>query len=388
MRNMTRYLYEYEQEYNQARSTEIRENCLQRESLERQISGLQKKLERAEKHETELELRQLQEQLEETPELKPVRFFADDCSSEALTSLMAANGGVFSVISTEGGIFDIMAGRYSNKVNIDIWLKGHCGDTIYVDRMTRDPECILHPALSAILSIQPSVLDEIMSNATMTGRGLIARFLYASPQSRIGGRTFRTQPIPPEVSAAYRNLIFRLMVLPTAEEPQTLYLSEKAFDLIGDYFQEHERFLAGEGQAISDWASKYIGAVLRIAGLLHGADMDAGDIEISISTMNRAIQIGKYFLAHSMYAYSMMGTDLSIQKAKFVMAKLKKKNSTIIKRSDLFQMCRGKFFKKTEEIFPTLELLEEHGYLRLEESERQSVGRPADVRIFVNPAVT
>ena len=69
-----------------------------------------------------------------------------------------------------------------------------------------------------------------------------------------------------------------------------------------------------------------------------------------------------------------------------VMAKLKKKNVSVIKRSELFQMCRGKFFKKTEEIFPTLELLESHGYLRLEEPERQSVGRPADVRIFVNPA--
>ena len=386
MRDMTKYLYEYEQEYNQARSAEIRENRLQRESLERQISGLQKKLERAENRETELELRQLQEQLEDTPELKPVRFFADDCSSEALTSLMAANGGVFSVISTESGIFDIMAGRYSNKANIDIWLKGHCGDAIYVDRMTRDPECILYPALSAILSIQPSVLDEIMSNTTMTGRGLIARFLYASPPSRIGGRTFRTPSVPPEISAAYRNLIFHLMALPITEEPQTLYLSEKAFDLMADYFQEHERFLAGEGQAISDWASKYIGAVIRIAGLLHGAEMDDGDNEISVSTMNRAIQIGKYFLAHSTYAYSMMGTDLSIQKAKFVMAKLKKKNITMIKRSDLFQMCRGKFFKKTEEIFPTLELLEGHGYLRMEEPERQAVGRPADVRIFVNPA--
>ncbi len=386
MRDMTKYLYEYEQEYNQARCSEIRENRQQRESLERQIAGIQKKLERAENRELELELRHLQGRLEDTPELKPVRFFADDCSSEALTSLMAANGGVFSVISTEGGIFDIMAGRYSNKANIDIWLKGHCGDAIYVDRMTRAPECILHPALSAILSIQPSVLDEIMSNTTMTGRGLIARFLYSSPPSRIGGRTFRTPSVSPEVSAAYRNLIFHLMALPITEEPQTLHLSEKAFDLMADYFQEHEKFLAGEGQAVSDWASKYIGAVLRIAGLLHGADMDDGDREISVSTMNQAIQIGKYFLAHSTYAYSMMGTDLSIQKAKFVMAKLKKKNISTIKRSDLFQMCRGKFFKKTEEIFPTLELLEGHGYLRLEEPERQSVGRPADVRIFVNPA--
>ena len=328
----------------------------------------------------ELELRQLQEQLEETPERKPVRFFADDCSSEALTSLMAANNGAFSVISTEGGIFDIMAGRYSNKSNIDVWLKGHCGDAIYVDRMTREAECIMHPALSAILSIQPSVLDEIMSNTTMTGRGLIARFLYASPPSRIGSRVFRTQPIPPEITAVYRSLIFRLMALPIAGNAQTVHLSEKAFDLMADYFQEHEKFLVGEGQAISDWASKYIGAVLRIAGLLHCADMEDDKTEVTASTMSKAIQIGKYFLAHSVYAYSMMGTDLSIQKAKFVLARLKKKNVSEIKRSELFQMCRGKFFKKTEEIFPTLELLEGHGYIRLEEPERQSVGRPADVK--------
>ena len=137
---------------------------------------------------------------------------------------------------------------------------------------------------------------------------------------------------------------------------------------------------------ISDWASTYIGAVLRIAGLLHCADMEDDKAEVTASTMSKAIQIGKYFLAHSTYAYSMMGTDLTIQKAKFVLAKLKKKNVSAIKRSELFQMCRGKFFKKTEEIFPTLELLEGHGYIRLEEPERQSVGRPADVKIIVNPA--
>ena len=83
----------------------------------------------------------------------------------------------------------------------------------------------------------------------------------------------------------------------------------------------------------------------------------------------------------------MMGRDLSIQKAKFVLAKLKKQSITEIKRSELFQMCRGKFFKKTEELFPTLELLENHGYLRMEEPQRQSAGRPADVRVFVNPDI-
>ena len=181
-------------------------------------------------------------------------------------------------------------------------------------------------------------------------------------------------------------MIFKLMSIQNLEI-QTLKLSDKASMVMADYFDEHERFLIGEGQAISDWASKYIGAVLRIAGLLHAVDMLDNENQISDKTISRAIQIGKYFLAHSSYAYSMMGTDLSIQKAKFVIAKLKKKGVEQIKRSELFQMCRGKFFKKTEEIFPTLELLEGHGYIRVEQPERQSAGRPADIRIFVNPVI-
>ena len=32
-------------------------------------------------------------------------------------------------------------------------------------------------------------------------------------------------------------------------------------------------------------------------------------------------------------------------------------------------------------------LLENHGYLRMEEPQRQSAGRPADVRVFVNPDI-
>ena len=178
MRDMTQFLCDYEREFNEGRQMEIRRNRQERESLERYISGLQEKLRHSTDQMLELELQHMEAQLEDMPVVKPVRFFADDCSSEALTNLLANNDGVLSVISTEGGIFDIMAGRYNNRVNIDVWLKGHCGDAIRVDLLGREPEYIPNPALSAILTIQPVVLDEIMSNATMAGRGLIARFLY------------------------------------------------------------------------------------------------------------------------------------------------------------------------------------------------------------------
>ncbi len=387
MKDMTKYISEYEADYNKQQETRIRENNQQREAIERKINGIKKKLENKNSEELELQLRDYEAQLEQLPELQPARFFADDCTSEALTSLIADNHGIFSVISTEGGIFDIIAGLYSGKgntSNIDVWLKGHCGDPIRVDRKGRKTEYIPKPALSAILSIQPSVLDEIMSNTTMSGRGLIARFLYSNPASRIGSRIFCTEPISPEIEQGYKNLIYQLMALEIPEEPKTLSVSRNATASIAEYFAEHEKYLIGEGQGISDWASKYIGSVLCIAGLLHLAQMQREDTEISEETMMNAITIGKYFLAHSMYAYSMMGTDISIQKARFVWGKIEKKKLKEIKRSDLFQMCRGKFFKETKELFPTLDLLAENGYLRLEEQPRLTAGRPADIRVIIN----
>lgn len=44
MRDMTEYLYECEQEYNKSRSDEVHANNLKRETLERQIVGIQKQL--------------------------------------------------------------------------------------------------------------------------------------------------------------------------------------------------------------------------------------------------------------------------------------------------------------------------------------------------------
>lgn len=175
------------------------------------------------------------------------------------------------------------------------------------------------------------------------------------------------------------------MDIPEGAEPETLVLSEKAEDLIADYFAEHEKFMIADGLFFSEWAAKYIGSVLRIAGLLHVADRESGN-EISVEIVQRAIEIGKYFLAHAAHAFSTMGFDLNITKAKFVWAKIRKSGKMEIKRSALFQVCRGKYFSKTEELFPILELLEEYGYLKIVAPEYQGVGRPPDVRILVNPA--
>lgn len=314
------------------------------------------------------------------------RLTADDCTPEALARLLAANHGMLAVISAEGGIFDTLAGRYSGKPNIDVWLKGHCGDPIRVDRIGREPEYIPQPTLTSVLAVQPSVLAEIMDNATMTGRGLVARFLFSLPPSSIGRRTFLSPSIPADVQEKYTASISRMLSI-AHSAPCTLHLSDAAIALVSTHFLEHEHYITGPGQYMADWAGKYIGSVLRIAGLLHAAEF-SNDCYISSNTMQRAIEIGQYFRAHAAYAYTTMGNDSEASKALYVWAKLIQSGTTEVKRSDLFQLCRGRFFKRAVDLSSSLELLETHGYIRTYSPPYNGYGRPPDIRIVPNPLAT
>jgi Protein of unknown function (DUF3987) len=115
------------------------------------------------------------------------RLFADDVTPEALGTLLADNGGRMAILSAEGGIFDVFAGRYSSVPNLDPLLKGHAGDTIRVDRKGRRPEFVRFPALTMVLAVQPEVLQTIGANRSFRGRGLLARkVLTAEPYGADG----------------------------------------------------------------------------------------------------------------------------------------------------------------------------------------------------------
>lgn len=68
------------------------------------------------------------------------RFITGDVTAEKLGVLMGENNERIAVLSAEGGgVFSNMAGRYSNdgRANIEIYLNGHTGDYIPIDRIGR-----------------------------------------------------------------------------------------------------------------------------------------------------------------------------------------------------------------------------------------------------------
>lgn len=328
------------------------------------------------------------EELESLAEVKPVRLTADDSSPEALTSLMADNDGAISVISAEGSIFDIIAGRYSNqKPNMDVFLKGHSGDRIRVDRKNRPAEYIETPSLTMLLAVQPSVLNEIMDNKTMAGRGLIARFLFSVPNSMIGNRAFRTEPVDPLLRKNYQDIVKFLLNIPKREHPNILKFGREALEEIEKYFFEIEKDLKDDYSPIKEWLSKNVGAVARISALLHLASGKIWDEDISAETVRNAIRIGRYFRSHAMFAYSMMDADDTVRKAEFVLSRIREKKIRLIGRRDLLRICRGKYFRVLDDFLPVLSLLEEYGYIVRRIVIPEKSNKPKEV-VEVNPCIS
>ena len=380
---MTAAIEDYEQKYNEGNKTAMRRNKQERESLQRDINRLTRQLEVKYDTLTELELQHTQDKLVELPEIKPLQIFTDDCTSESMIRLLKDNHGRMALISAEGGAFDNIVGRYTKKPNLDVWLKGICGDTIRVDRINREPDYIRNPALSMIISAQPGVLSELMQSSLLDGRGFLARLFYINIPSAAMPKSFRSAPIPATIREDYDHLIFHLLNL-SENEPITLHLAPEAINQMDELCHSVEAYLRNEHRDMREWGSKYIGLVLRTAGLLHIAADGAGDIQTEM--VENAIRIGSYAFHHALYAYSILGADETVEKALHVVTKLRKLSMTSISRSDLYQKCRGRFFRDAKEMEPALNLLEQHGYIWLDVPAYSGVGRPSVGTIYVNPA--
>lgn len=381
---MIRPVEEYEKEENSRRNAGIIESQMVLSRLEKEKRSL---VERASKGKaTEEEVRAKATEIAKYEPVKPLRLFVDDVTSEKLTSVLAENKGCAAVVSAEGGIFDIISGLYSRNVNIDVFLKGHSGDTIRVDRIGRASESIIHPALTMVLAVQPEVLNGLMSNNTFRGRGLTARFLYAMPKSTVGSRSFSTKPIPEGVRARYQALIETILSSDNEQEP--ISLDDGAREVLETLFNEVEGRLKGDLVEISDWAGKFVGAVLRISGILHvmkypkDSMFDAVDRE----TMEHAVIIGRYFLAHAKAAYSLMGADTVNKDARHLLSFIKRERLAEFSRRDAMRLCRS--FKTADSLQPVLNRLCEYGYIAVKPQEpAPGIGRrPSEVYV-TNPAV-
>ena len=284
---MTAPLQKYEKKYNDSLKEEIIKSSIEKAKLEKQKASYLN-------GSTTIKIEELTSQIANFKEVKKMRIFVDDITCQKLTSVMAENEGRISILSAEGGIFDIMDGRYnSNKPDIDIFLKGFSGDTIKIDRISRESEEIISPNLTLLIAMQPCILNNIINNSLFKNKGLIARFLFCFPKSKIGNRNFYSEPISEKSKQEYEELIYSLLDLPNNKK--ILYFSETAQSLLSTFHSNLEENLNFKYYGIRDFVGKVEGIIARIATLLQLA-INKESLYIEEDTLELAIEIGEYFI--------------------------------------------------------------------------------------------
>ena len=319
---------------------------------------------------------------------------ADDVTSEKAASLLADQGGRLAVLSPEGGIFATIAGRYSGTPNLEVFLKGHAGDMMRVDRRSRDAEHVDHPALTMGLAVQPEILRDIASMPGFRGLGLLARILFAVPENTVGRRRVGADPIPAAVAADYlANLHGLILTLAEWTDPAVLVLTPDANNMVLDIERAVEPRLApgGAWAHVVDWGSKYTGAVVRIAGLLHLAEhlRDGWGQPVTADTLERAAMIGEFYAAHALAAFDDMGADQATRTARHLLAWIERTATSAFTKRELFRAVQSAQVKTMADLDPALGVLEAHGYLRQLDppAPKRAGGRPPSPSYLVHPEV-
>lgn len=403
MKEIMNPVFGYERSENERLAQDIALYETKKKVLEGKIANITKSASSVSKKKTEDkyldmgDLVTLQQELNELEEVAPVRLVVDDVTMEVLGKIMEQNKERIGIISTEGGIFNMLAGRYSDKTVIDLVLKGYSGDRFAQDRMHRNGQTLDHPLITMLLYVQPKIIQEIMENDEFVGRGLNARFMYSIPPSTIGGRKYRVKKISEFDRVDYSDVIRRLFAIPVPDKPKAIELDDNADRLAESFFYEIESMMKEAQPEFRAWLGKLHGTTMRIALVLHCMKYieESEHYKITGEIMANAIEMGRYFKAHAEEVYNSMGLSdpPEIRDAKYILKRIDSMGKTEFKLRDLQRLCMDrKGMEKKEDMIPGLVCLIEHGYIRIQKSSiydktdktDKKGGRPSEI-VYVNP---
>lgn len=332
---------------------------------------------------TEMELNLIE------PQVLP-QLFANDSTPEALVKSVCEQGGRFAIFSDEGGIIETMSGLYTGgNANIDVLLKGIDGGHVRVRRKDRSFD--INPCLTIVLTVQPIIIQNMRSKRSFNGNGLLERFLYVLPKSKLGYRTHDKAPVPPHVRQAYHRKIKALLDIPAVlkdneEEARNLTLSPEALQDWREFQGNIEKQLRPNGNLSSCLGSggKISGFALRIAGLLHVAENGQSNLVISGKTMERALEIAALLTQHAIAAYGLMGSDEAVEDARAVFQWVVGQEKPSFTKTEVTKAMRHKKLGRAERLNKAIAILIDRNLIR--ETRNSQTRKPTTV-YQIHPAL-
>ena len=198
------------------------------------------------------------------------------------------------------------------------------------------------------------------------------------------------EPIDQAAAAKYSELVSRLLVhgVPADGTAPVIAVEGDALECFDAFARDIDERMGDDGdlEPIDDWAQKVRGHAARLAGILHVLDHGAGTgrTPIALTTVERAIQIARYALAHAQLLLCPDGLLLDPDAA-LVMRKLHRhaRTSHVISLRTIHRTAQRRF--RATSLRAILESLERLGVIRPVPPEKTG-GRTSD-EFEIHPAL-
>ena len=235
-------------------------------------------------------------------------------------------------------------------------------------------------------------------NKAFRGRGLLARFLFAIPKSNLGFRTLKPREISQSVIGRWNRIVFSMLDREQHVDDfgnaksQILYLAPEAYRRWKSEQHANEIDMRPGGSWIENtgWASKYPGAVLRIAGILHCAicadsQKDPAATDVAESTMEFAVQLGRKIKSHSLQAFGMMALTDDQKYSNKIAEWIRRDGIREFTGRECSIHCNSA--GSVKELDGAFDLLITHGWIRTGQKKQPDGGGRPSLPFEVNPAI-
>lgn len=303
---------------------------------------------------------------------RPPGLLIDDATPEALVEFLDANDGRAAIASDEANSFGDIAGRYAEAANTSVYLKGHDGGFLKVNRKGSRVTVVPSPALAFVVCAQPGVVERFLCNQEFIDCGLVFRFLAVNPERRTGVTEFMTTPFPVPVAQEWDRRVRALLDTPRPQGKHgwishRITLDPDARELFESYwFETRDRHEIGDlSGVLQPFGSKLAGQTLRIAAVLHAFAIDTQPhlTPISRETLGYAIGIARCISEHVRSLFGIAGVGTEVSRARCILDWARREKLDTFTKRDAHRALRGTF-KVAADLDRPLAMLVETGHVR------------------------
>jgi replicative DNA helicase len=317
---------------------------------------------------------------------QPLRLTTTDATPAGLVRGLAQPGQRLILATEEASeiFWGILRRSRQDQEDIQAMLQAHSSAPIEHDRGNGSSVYLARPALSIAAAMQPVAFDKVMAVPSFHDQGLIARFLLTKPRPRTGARLPPRQRVRHETE--YDRRVTALLNLDPSQPGRVLVLNDGANERLESLAAEIDERCdeGGDLHCCKAWAGKLRGNVIRLASVMALAD-DPATTVIEATIMERAENLGRYFLGHAVALFRTGAEFVDDHNAEIVLKWIKNRRQGSFSHRQAMRSHGGRL--RGEDVMDALELLEHRGYIRRGEDVRRPLGRPRAPSYLVHPRV-